>query len=177
MKHNNSNLSTWKLLSTRLQEMTVTKKVPLLNMTAAVTLICFVISISLVPKVLSEHHGDDGDLREEIAIGAGAIGALAGAIAWAGAAAAGTATAPVWVPVAGGIAVGACLIAGGVALWDRLDGPEDDCYDCDGSGCDTCEPPDDDDCPNCDGTGCDTCQPPPPPPPRKRQGGRSLQSW
>jgi len=50
------------------------------------------------------------------------------------------ATAPTWVPIGGAVAGG---IAAATAISEWLD---DDCYDCDGSGCNTCEPPDDDDC-------------------------------
>ncbi len=132
------------------------KKVSLLNFIATVT-VTFCILVSVTPEICSDRHGDDGDPREEIAAGAGILAAVAGGIAWAGGAAAATATAPAWVPLAGGIAAGAGIVGAGVALWDVLDGPEDNCYDCDGSGCDTCDPPDDDDCNNCDGRGCSAC--------------------
>ena len=147
------------------------KKQSLLHFLATITLFLFTMML-VTPVILSDHHGDDGDPREEIVAGAGLLAAVAGGVAWAGAAAAGAATAPVWVPVAAGIGVGAGIVAAGVGLWDLLDGPEDDCNDCDGSGyymdgthrCPTCNPPDDDSCPNCpgpeNGGGCSTCQPP-----------------
>ncbi len=68
-------------------------------------------------------------------------------------------TSPVWVPVAGIVGGAAGIIGGGAAL---IDAYSDNCNDCDGSGCSTCDPPDDDDCHNCDGSGCSTCNPPPP---------------
>ena len=64
------------------------------------------------------------------------------------------ATAPVWLTITGATAGG---IAAGTAIWEWLD---DDCDDCDGSGCLKCDPPDDDDCDDCDGGGCKTCLPP-----------------
>ena len=44
------------------------------------------------------------------------------------------ATAPVWVPITG---LGASGIAAATAISECFD---DDCYDCDGSGCITCKP-------------------------------------
>lgn len=139
---------------------------------ALITLTFFVTAL-ITPYVFSDRHGDDGDLREEIVWGLGAVAGVAGGVA-AGAALVGTA--PAWLPVVGAIGAGATILGIGIGLWDILDGPEDNCHNCDGSGCNTCEPPDPDGCPNCDGSGCNTCEPPPPPEPtrKKRQGGRSL---
>ncbi len=41
---------------------------------------------------------------------------------------------PIWVPITG---LGASGIAAATAIWECFD---DDCYDCDGSGCITCQP-------------------------------------
>ena len=41
---------------------------------------------------------------------------------------------PLWVPITGAVASG---IAGATAIWECFD---DDCYDCNGSGCITCKP-------------------------------------
>jgi len=147
------------------------RKVSLLTTLSTFILVVFTLTIS-VPSLFSDHHEDDNDPREEIAIGAGFIAAVAGGAGAIGGIIFAGATAPVWVPVATGIGIGAGIIGGGVALWDLLDGPEDDCFDCDGSGyymdgthrCPTCNPGDDDSCPNCpgleNGGGCSTCQPP-----------------
>lgn len=136
------------------------KKLSLLQAFTMMTL-CLCVLTTVVPQVFSDNHRDDGDPREEIAVVTGLVAATAGGIVIGGVIAVGSATAPAWVPVVGVIGAGAGLVSAGCALWDLLDGPEDNCYDCDGSGCNTCEPPDDDDCPNCDGSGCDTCNPPP----------------
>ncbi len=45
------------------------------------------------------------------------------------------ATAPLWLTITGAVAGG---IAAGTAIWEWVD---DDCDDCDGSGCDKCLPP------------------------------------
>ena len=140
------------------------KKLSLLHFLATITLFSFTM-ILVTPSIFSEHHGDDGDPREEISGIAGAVGVIAGGVAWAGGIAAGTAAAPLWVPVAAGIGIGVGAVAVGVGLWDLFDGLEDDCNDCPGTGCNTCQPPDDDGCPNCDGSGyymgdnCQTCNP------------------
>ncbi len=141
-----------------------TRKVSLLNFFSMIT-ISALFMVTATPQIFSNHHGDDGDRREEIVLVLGGVGAVAGA-----AAAAGVASVPAWVPVAGCIAAGAGLAAAGIAIWDWLDGPEDNCNDCDGSGyhedgdnCLTCNPPDDDGCYDCDGSGCSICKPPPPP--------------
>ena len=127
------------------------KKQSLLHFLATITLFLFTMML-VTPAILSDHHGDDGDPREEIAAGAGLLATVAGGVAWAGAAAAGAATAPVWVPVVTGVGIGLGAVGAGIALWDLFDGPEDACNDCDGSGyymdsthrCPTCNPPHDD---------------------------------
>ena len=125
---------------------------------------CFLIIFTLVTSETLNLDSigklGDGDPREEIAVVAGFVAVAAWSFAAGGAIAAGAATVPVWVTVVGGIGAGAGIISAGCAFWDHFDGPEDNCNDCDGSGCPTCEPPDDDNCPNCDGSGCDTCNPP-----------------
>lgn len=135
------------------------KKLSLLQAFTMMTLYLCVLT-TVGPQVFSDGHGDAGDPREEIAVVAGFVAVAAWSFAAGGAIAAGAATAPVWITVVGGIGAGAGVISAGCAIWDHFDGPEDNCNDCDGSGCPTCEPPDDDNCPNCDGSGCDTCNPP-----------------
>ena len=136
------------------------RKVPLIN-NISVLLICLILVTYTYPGFIQTGHSD---WRDPVAIGLGIIGgglAIGGAIA----------TAPAW-----GVAGGVCaIVGGGIALWDWVDGPdEDNCDDCDGSGyymdgthrCPTCNPPDDDSCPDCpgleNGGGCSTCDPPPP---------------
>ncbi len=125
------------------------RKVPLIN-NISVLMICLVLITYTYPGFQATSFAD---WRDPAVIGLGIVGgglAIGGAIA----------TAPAW-----GIAGGVCaIVAGGIALWDWADGPdEDSCNDCDGSGyyngdnCNTCNPPDDDGCPNCPGTGCSSC--------------------
>jgi len=142
--HNNSKQQQWK------------KRIPLLSFIAKLTLAAIFLAY-FAPIVISNHHGDDGDPREEIAVAAGAVAAIARGVAVIGSIAAGGATAPAWVPAATAFAAGAAIVAASIALWDVLDGPEDSCPNCDGSGCNTCDPPDPDGCYDCDGSGCSTC--------------------
>ena len=114
------------------------KKLSLLQVFTMMTL-CLCVFTNVGPQVFSDGRGDAGDPREEIAVVAGFVAVAAWSFAAGGAIAAGAAAAPVWVTVVGGIGAGAGIISAGCAIWDHFDGPEDNCNDCDGSGCDTCE--------------------------------------
>ena len=88
----------------------------------------------------------DADWKEPVMVVGGGIAAavtIAGVIT----------TIPIWLTVTGAVAGG---VAAGTAIWEWVD---DDCDDCDGSGCKKCDPPDDDDCDDCDGSGCDNAYP------------------
>ena len=127
------------------------KKLSWLCFLSTLTLFSFTMML-VTPAIFSDHHGDDGDSREEAAGILGGAGVLIGAGAKAaGAIIVGTGvavTAPAWVPIATGVGIGLGAAGAGIALWDLLDGPEDDCNDCDGSGyymgdnCNTCNPGD-----------------------------------
>ncbi len=137
------------------ETLNIKKYAPIIN---SISLILIVLSICVIP-ILEQNSSADIEWQDVASWCCGAAG-----IGFGGAAAivcyfSGP---PGWVL---GLTISGTVCAAGALGFSMWGANDDDCYDCDGSGCDTCNPPDDDNCPNCDGSGCSTCQPPPPPPP------------
>ncbi len=128
----------------------VTKRIPLIHCINMVVISLIIFTYTYPPFAQPSEAEWQGSAASGAAIVGVALGIAAGGITVF----AGTPAIALGLGIGASVAV---IISGGLWLWDELT-VVDNCYDCDGRGCSTCQPPDDDGCPNCDGRGCSTCQ-------------------